>query len=75
MRKKLTWKSDKNAQGHSAFLSTQSGQQVTVKNTRTDRAVRGAMVVDGSRGSGQELVRHASSPFELTLVTGVRSIS
>ena len=73
MRKKLTWKSDKNAQGHSAFLSTQSGQQVTVKNTRTDRAVRGAMVVDGSRGSGQELVRHASSPFELTLVTGVRS--
>lgn len=71
----MTWKSDKNAQGHSAFLSTQTGQLVTVNNTRTDRAVRGAMVVDGSKGYGQELVRHASSPFELTLVTGVRSES
>ena len=66
---RLTWKNDKHASDHSSILSVASGKASKVGNSRT-KAKRG--IVGGRNDKGQ-IMRHASSPFEITLVAGVRS--
>ena len=66
---RLTWKNDKHASDHSSILSVASGKANKVANSRT-RAKRGIV---GGRNDKGELMRHASSPFEITLIAGVRS--
>lgn len=66
---RLTWKNDKHASDHSAILSVASGKANKVANSRT-KAKRGIV---GGRNDKGELMRHASSPFEITLIAGVRS--
>jgi len=66
---RLTWKNDKHASDHSSILSVASGKANKVANSRT-LAKRGIV---GGRNDKGELMRHASSPFEITLIAGVRS--
>lgn len=66
---RLTWKNDKHASDHSSILSVASGKANKVANSRT-HAKRGIV---GGRNDKGELMRHASSPFEITLIAGVRS--
>ena len=68
--KRTTWKNDKDANNHGALLSTALGRDVTVKGSRAGKAKRNAVSGDPS---GHELVRHVSSPFEITLIAGVRA--
>lgn len=73
-RKANTWKSDPRANDHGALLSTALGKRVVVKGTRTEKIQRGVVGQSNeARYSTDELVRHTSSPFEITLVSGIRA--
>lgn len=71
-QRKLTWKNDPRANDHSGLLSTALGRKVVVKGTRVGKVQRGVVATELGTYS-HELYRHASSPFEVTLVASVRS--
>jgi|15BtaG_2_1085339.scaffolds.fasta_scaffold05487_3 hypothetical protein len=71
-RKTNTWKSDPRANDHGSLISTALGKKITVKGTRTDKVQRGVIGED-VESYKDELVRHVSSPFEITLVSGIRA--
>ena len=77
-RRRKTWKSDPRSNDHSALLSFGTGRKVTVKSTRGVKALKGAFITDDS-GHGnygrEEVYRHVSDPFEISLVSGIRGES
>ena len=77
-RRRKTWKSDPMSNDHSALLSFGTGRKVTVKSTRGVKALKGAFITDDN-GHGdygrEEVYRHVSDPFEISLVSGIRGES
>jgi len=77
-RRRKTWKSDPMSNDHSALLSFGTGRKVFVKSTRGAKALKGAFITDDS-GHGnygrEEVYRHVSDPFEISLVSGIRGES
>jgi len=71
VRRRKTWKSDPKANDHSALLSVGLGRHITVKSTRGEKAIKG-LIGSFQRGRDDELYRHVSDPFEISLVSGIR---
>ena len=72
-RRRKTWKSDPKANDHSALLSVGLGRRVQVKSTRGEKAIKGQI---GTRETWNDQVyRHVSDPFEISLVSVIRQES
>ena len=73
MARKRTWKTDPRARDHSSLMTNALGHRVVVKNTRSLKAERGVVGTNSiAAWDDSELYRHASDPFEVSLVAGVR---